>query len=92
MAWLIKYSDEAAETLIKLSKRDKPTVARIMNYMDEVATLDDPRSRGKALTGNLRGLWRYRVGDYRVICDIDDGRLVVFIIDLGHRSKVYRRP
>ena len=91
MAWTIKYSDDAAETLVKLSKRDKPTVARIIDYMDEVATLDDPRSRGKALTGNLAGFWRYRVGDYRVICDIEDGRIIVSVVDIDHRSRVYRR-
>ena len=91
MAWTIKYSDDAAETLVKLSKRDKPTAARIIDYMDEVATLDDPRSRGKALTGNLARFWRYRVGDYRVICDIEDGRLIVSVVDIDHRSRVYRR-
>lgn len=57
---------------------------------EEVSGLDDPRSRGKALTGNLTGLWRYRVGDYRVVCDIEDGRLVIVVVDLGHRSRVYK--
>ena len=90
MAWTIKYSEDAAETLVKLSKRDKPTAARIIDYMDEVATLDDPRSRGKALTGNLVGFWRYRVGDYRVICDIEGDKLIVSVVDVDHRSRVYR--
>ena len=91
MAWLIEYTDDAAATLVKLSKRDKVAAARIIDYMDAVAALDDPRTRGKALTGNLAGLWRYRVGDYRIICDIDNGRLVVSVIDVGHRGKVYKR-
>ena len=90
MAWLIEYSDDAAATLAKLSKRNRAAAARIIDYMDEVAALDDPRSRGKALTGNLAGLWRYRVGGYRVVCDIDNGRLVVSVIDVGHRSTVYK--
>ncbi len=91
MAWIVEYSDDATETLVKLSKRDKSTVARIIDYMDEVAALDDPRSRGKALTGNLSGLWRYRVDDYRLICDIESERLVVSVVDVGHRSRVYGR-
>ncbi len=56
----------------------------------EVAGLADPRMRGKALVGDKKGLWRYRVGDYRVMCQIDDGRLVVLVIAIGHRKEVYR--
>jgi mRNA interferase RelE/StbE len=52
--------------------------------------LDDPRSLGKALTGPLGGLWRYRVGDYRVICDIQDGALCVLVLQVGNRREVYR--
>ena len=51
---------------------------------------EDPRQRGKALTANLSGLWRYRVGDHRVICLIEDDRLVVLVVGLSHRSDVYR--
>lgn len=52
-------------------------------------TLDNPRDRGKALTGGLSGLWRYRVGDYRVVCDLQDPRLVILVIDIDHRSSIY---
>ena len=62
-----------------------------MGELEEIANLDDPRSRGKALTGNLAGLWRYRVGDYRVVCDIEDGVLVILVVDVAHRREVYRR-
>lgn len=55
------------------------------------AKLEDPRSRGKALTGNLAGVWRYRVGDYRILCDINDGRLVILVVDVAHRREVYKR-
>lgn len=75
---------------MKLSKRDKAAAARIIDYMDKVVAVDNPRIRGKALVGNLAGLWRYRVGDYRVICDIDGGRLVVSVIDVAHRREVYK--
>ncbi|MDV0824807.1 type II toxin-antitoxin system RelE family toxin [Klebsiella quasipneumoniae] len=51
--------------------------------------LEDPRDAGKALTGNLRTYWRYRVGDYRVICEIRDAELVIVAVEIGHRSEVY---
>lgn len=63
---------------------------RILRELEEVAALDDPRSRGKGLSGNLAGLWRYRVGDYRVVCELDDGVMVVLVVDVAHRSTVYR--
>ena len=50
----------------------------------------DPRQWGKALQGEKRGLWRYRVGDYRLICDIHDERITILILELGHRKDVYR--
>src|SRR3546814_3405303 len=60
----------------QLRKLDKQAARRILDFMDErVAGRDDPRSTGKALTGPLGGLWRYRVGDFRVICDIQDGEI-----------------
>ena len=58
--------------------------------MSEIATLDDPRSRGKALTSNFAGLWRYRVSDYRILCRIYDDKLVITVIEIAHRSTIYR--
>jgi mRNA interferase RelE/StbE len=55
-----------------------------------VATLDDPRQTGKALKGPLGDLWRYRVGDYRIICDIQDRVLIVLVLQIGNRREVYR--
>ena len=73
----------------RFAKRD---AARIISFLEErLATHENPRELGDALKGHaLGGYWRYRVGDYRVICDIQDRRLVVLVIDIGHRSKVYR--
>ena len=62
---------------------------RIAKYLAEVEKLRDPRLRGKALSSNLSGLWRYRVGDWRVLCRIEDGRLIVLVVQIGHRSSVY---
>lgn len=88
MAWTIEVSEKAFRALRKM---DKQTARRIRNELSEIAKLEDPRSRGKALTGNLAGVWRYRVGDYRILCDINDGRLVILVVDVAHRREVYKR-
>ena len=88
LAWTIDYTDTAKGQLRKL---DRQVARRIMDFMDErVSVLEDPRSTGKALTGSFGGLWRYRVGDCRVICDIQDGALTVLVVQLGNRREVYR--
>jgi mRNA interferase RelE/StbE len=88
LAWAIEFSDTAKKQLRKL---DKPVARQIVDFMDgRVAPLDDPRSAGKALVGPLGGLWRYRVGDYRVICDLRDATLIVLVLQVGNRREVYR--
>lgn len=88
MAWTIDYADTAKGQLRKL---DKQTARRILDFMDErIAGLESPRSTGKALVGQFGGLWRYRVGDCRVICDIQDGALRVLVVQVGNRREVYR--
>lgn len=88
MAWTIDYTQTALNQLRKL---DKQSARRILDFLDKrVAQRDDPRSTGKALTGPLGGLWRYRVGDFRVICEIQDGELRVLVVELGNRREVYR--
>ena len=89
MAWTIDYTDTAKSQLRKL---DKQTARRIVDYMDQrIAVLENPRSVGKALTGPLGGFWRYRVGDHRVICDVQDQRIGVLVLRLGRREEVYRQ-
>lgn len=88
MAWKIDYADTAKEQLKKL---DKQIARRIIDYMDgRVAGSENPRSAGKALTGPFGGLWRYRVGDYRIVCDIQDNALRVLVLQLGNRREIYR--
>jgi mRNA interferase RelE/StbE len=88
LAWTIKYAETARKQLRKLDKSD---ARRIAGFMDErIAVSDDPRRMGKALKGPLGSLWRYRVGDFRVICDIQDGVLVVLVLQIGNRREVYR--
>ena len=87
MVWTIKYSETTKGQLRKL---DKQTARRIVDFLDErIATLKDPRSTGKALTGPLGGLWRYRVGDCRIVCDIQDDNLLVLVVLIGHRRNIY---
>jgi mRNA interferase RelE/StbE len=88
LAWTIDYTDTARAQLRKL---DKQAARRIVDFMDERVTgLESPRSTGKALTGPFGGLWRYRVGDCRVICDIQDGALRVLVVQAGNRRDIYR--
>lgn len=87
MAWKVEFSDVAAGSLSCL---DKEAMRRIRTYLEtRLATDENPRRFGKALQGNLSGYWRYRVGDYRIICDIQDESVRVLVIDLGHRSRIY---
>lgn len=83
----VDYLPEAEKQLAKL---DKYIQKRIKKYMDEVAKLEDPRSRGKGLLSNLSGLWRYRVGDFRIICQIKDAQLVVTVVRIGDRKEIYK--
>lgn len=82
----IEYTETARKQLRKL---DKTMQKRIMDYMDEVALLGNPRSRGKNLVENMRGLWRYRVGDHMVLCEIQDERILISALKIGHRKDIY---
>jgi len=87
LAWTIEYAGLAKS---QLRKMDKQVARRIVDYMDErIATSDDPRSVGKALSGPLGAFWRYRVGDYRIICEIQDSRLTVLVVEVGNRQDIY---
>lgn len=87
MAWIIEYTDFATR---KLESIDKKMADRIKKYLDEKIAIDlNPRRLGKSLHGNLSGYWRYRVGDYRIICEIHDEEVIVLVIDVGHRSRIY---
>ena len=83
----LAYTDSAMNTFLSL---DKTIQKRVKKYKDEVQKLENPRARGHALTGQLSGLWRYRVGDWRVICQIKDTELIILVVELGHRRSIYR--
>ncbi|MGB7282652.1 MAG: type II toxin-antitoxin system RelE/ParE family toxin [Candidatus Acidiferrum sp.] len=87
MAWKIKY-DEGA--LADLKKLDPQMQREILDYMDKrIGKAPDPRAFGKSLRHSKFGLWRYRVRDYRIICELRDSQLRVLVVALGHRSTVY---
>lgn len=87
MAWEIAYDAKALKDLHKLD----PAVQReILDYMDQrIAASEDPRNFGKPLRASKFGLWRYRVRDIRIICELQDRRLVVLVVAIGHRSTIY---
>jgi len=89
LAWTIKFTESAVRQLKIL---DRSVAIKIIDYLDErVAFLEDPRSVGKKLSGpRLGAYWRYRIGDVRVICDVQDLQLIVLVLELGHRKEVYR--
>lgn len=83
----VRYSKKAFK---QLKKMDKFNAKAIVNWMNKnVNSTEDPRVHGKALQSNLKGLWRYRVGDYRVLCQIQDEKMIVLVIDAGHRRDIY---
>ena len=89
MVWKIEFAPEAVRELNKL---DGQISRRILKFLrDRVANLDNPRSIGSALQGAKLGeFWKYRVGDYRIICRIEDARMLVLVLRVGHRREVYR--
>jgi mRNA interferase RelE/StbE len=87
LAWKIDYSERALKSLKKM---DKQNAKRILDFLEQrIAILDDPRASGKPLKGELGIFWRYRVGDYRVLCEIKDNKLVILAALIGHRKEVY---
>lgn len=87
MKWQLKYSDDAERQLRKI---DPIWAKRIRGYMDnQVLTAAHPKDLGKALTGDLPGHYRYRIGDYRVICELHEEVLLVWVVEAGHRKNIY---
>jgi len=88
LAWRIELTETAFKQLAKL---DKVEAMRITKFLRErLAATDNPRNTGKALSGPLGDLWRYRVGDYRLICEIQDDVLCVLVVKIGNRREVYK--
>jgi len=88
LAWQIEFTGAASKQLAKL---DRTEARRILRFLRErIETADDPRRLGKALKDQASSLWRYRVGNYRLICELKDDVMVVLVVRIGHRRNVYR--
>jgi len=89
LAWQIEFDPDALKELRKL---DRPIQIRLLGFLRQrVGALDDPRSIGESLSGDKIGsYWKYRVGDWRIVCDIQDQRIIVRVLRIGHRREVYR--
>ncbi len=86
--WLIKVRDKAVKSLANIDRKE---AAKIWHFIEaELPAMANPRSSGKALHGEFKGLWRYRIGNYRVICQIKDKELIILAVDLAHRKDIYK--
>ena len=87
MKYKVILTEKAKKQLIKL---DKHTTSLIIGWLEKnIEGCENPRIHGKALTANKTGQWRYRIGDYRVICEINDNEVTILVIEIGHRKSMY---
>lgn len=88
-----KYKVEFTETSEKDLKKLDKHIAKLIKKWIETNLIDteDPRKNGKTLTGNLKGLWRYRVGSFKIIAEIRDEKLIILIIEIGDRKMIYKK-
>lgn len=89
MVWTVEISSFAEKQLRKL---DRSVQKRLLDWLDDrIEGCKNPRHFGESLKGELGGLWRYRVGDHRIICEIQDDRFIVLALAIGHRREIYSR-
>ena len=82
----VVFSNKAERKFLKL---DNAIQKQIKKFILKLEKLEDPKAEGKSLVGNLSGFWRYRVGDYRLICRIHDEELEILVVEVGHRKEIY---
>lgn len=87
MTWTIEITKTAEKQICSF---DKTTQTRLVKFLRTLATTSNPRQSGKALKGSKAQLWRYRVGDYRVICNVEDPTTCITVLEVGHRREIYR--
>lgn len=87
MKYRVVFTERAKK---QLSKLDKSVLGLILGWIEKnIEGCENPRIHGKGLLGNRSGQWRYRIGDYRVICEIIDGEIVILVLEIGHRKHIY---
>jgi len=87
VTWIVEFDDAARKELRKLDRQSQQDILRYLR--ERIATDEDPRRFGKSLSRELAGLWRYRIQNYRIVCNIEDQKLTVLVIRVGHRKDVY---
>lgn len=88
MAWRIEITRTATKQITKLDHQAQKSILRFLR--ERLASANNPRQWGRALQGEKRGLWRYRVDNYRLICDIQDEKITILVLELGQRKDIYR--
>lgn len=88
MKWRLVFSKRADKQLAKMDAGVRRIIVSWL--MKNIEDCENPRAHGKGLTGNHSGGWRYRIGDYRVLCEIKDNELIVLALEIGHRRSVYK--
>jgi len=88
LTWIVEFDDRARRELRRLDPRVQRNILQF--FRERIATDEDPKRFGKPLRSTLKGLWRYRFGDYRMVCRVEDQRLTVLVLSIGHRSSIYR--
>ncbi len=89
MKYKVVFSEKSKKQLKKL---DRHTAALIIGWLEKnIENCENPRIHGKGLVENKSGQWRYRIGDYRIICEINEGEVVVLVLEVGHRKEIYNK-
>ena len=89
MKYKVVFSEKSKKQLKKL---DRHTAALIIGWLEKnIENCENPRIHGKGLVENRSGQWRYRIGDYRIICEINEGEVVVLVLEVGHRKEIYNK-
>jgi mRNA interferase RelE/StbE len=86
LTWIVKFKESAKK---ELSKLDKPIAKKLVQFLQNLGSCEDPRQKGKQLKGKLKEFWRYRVGDYRIIAKITDQEITILVLKVAHRKDVY---
>lgn len=88
MNWTVELSKPALKQLGKINKTEREYIWRFIK--ETLPNQHNPRQTGRALQGSLKGLWRYRVGNYRLVCQIKDNEVLILILEIGHRKNIYQ--
>ena len=90
MKWQIKFEKSVTKELKKLKRQNESMYNKIKAKLEDIQNFENPRQLGKNLKGNLKGYWRYRIEDYRVICEIKDKEFIILVVEVAHRREAYK--